>query len=513
MATTVAGGRTTVPGGRLRGLSRWSESRRPLLVGVAIVAFVVRLTPLLLGGGLEFYGRYDDGVYYAASDALTYGRLPYKDFVLLHPPGLLLVLAPFALLGRVTSDPVGMAAGRLAFMAIGALNAVLVAVLADRWSRRAAIAAGVIYACWLPAVYAEQSTMLEPLGGTALLVALLLLLKTARPPTARAQVLAGVALGLACSLKIWYVAPWLAVVVWQLAARRPRTAVRVIVGGAAALAVVVLPFFILAPRRMFNMVVRDQLLRSDARSSRTGRLSSILGVRTFVDGHPGELHVATAVLAVVFVVAAAYCTTRPESRVLVLVLLVNVVVLMASPAYFPHYAALTAAPAALVLGVAIGTFAVTSRLGTASRTAVLLLLVAAFLTSGAVVASTAEGNTFPNRQFAHAAPSGCVTADDPTALIQMNRLSDDLRSGCRVAIDVTGITYDTLHRVEPDGRRLPRERNLAFQRYLYDYLLSGKSFVVIRRRDDAIPPGFAHALDRQPVLARSHGLVLRRVTG
>lgn len=499
----------TVRGGGLRGLSRWSDSRRPLLAGVATVAFVVRLTPLLIGGGLEFYGRYDDGVYYAASDALTFGRLPYKDFVLLHPPGLLLVVAPFALLGRLTSDPVGMAAGRLAFMAIGALNAVLVTVLADRWSRRAAVVAGVVYACWLPAVYAEQSTMLEPLGGTALLVALLLLLRTATPATARAEVLAGVALGLACTVKIWYVAPWLAVVVWQLLARRQRAALRVVAGAGAAMAVVLLPFFVLAPRRMFDMVVRDQLLRADASSSRTGRLSSILGARTFLDGHPAELHVATAVLLAGFVVAAGYCVAKAEARVLVGVLTVNVVVLLASPAYFPHYAALTAAPAALVLGVAVGTFTGVSRRGAASRRAVLALVVAAFLASGALVASTAEGKTFPRQQLDAVAPRGCVTADDPTALVQMNRLSEDLRSGCRVAVDVTGITYDTLHRVKPDGQRVPRERNIAFQRYLYQYLRSGSSFVVVRQHDDATPPGIARALAQQPVLARADGLVLR----
>src|ERR1700710_555200 len=184
-------------------LRRAADRGWPLLAMVGVLALVVRMVPVLLGGGRTSCGRYDDGVYYAAADALTFGRMPYRDFVLLHPPGIALVLAPFALLGRLTTDPIGMAAARAAFMAIGAGNAMLVAAVCLRWGRRAAITGGVLYACWGSAIYAEQSTMLEPLGNTALLIALLLLVHPTRVAGARAELLAGGALGLAATLKIW----------------------------------------------------------------------------------------------------------------------------------------------------------------------------------------------------------------------------------------------------------------------------------------------------------------------
>lgn len=483
-------------------------SRRWLFAGIAILAFVVRLVPSLIGGGLGSYGRYDDGVYYAASDALTFGRVPYHDFVLLHPPGIMLVLAPFALLGRLTSDPVGMAVGRVFFMGIGGLNAVLVTALAYRWGRRAALTAGLLYACWMPAVYTETSTLLEPLGTTALLVALLLLLKTARPPTRRAEVLAGIVLGLAFAMKIWYIVPWAVVFVWQIVARRQRAAVRVAVGGAAALLVVVLPFAILAGSRMWDMVIRDQLLRPDKRSSRAGRLSSILGVRPLVSGHDHtDVVVITAIALLVLLAAAVVCATDREGRVLVAALAANFGVLLASPSYFAHYAILTAAPAALVLGVAAQRLAapsppllVRSGLG---------LVVVGILASGVAVVTTPQGKFFSGSRFANAAPSGCVAADDPQVLIQMNRLSRDFRSGCRVEIDVTGITYDTLHREGPNGTTLARPRNAAWQRYLYNYLVGARSFVVARRSGDGLTPHTRRALDAQPALAASHGLVLR----
>jgi alpha-1,2-mannosyltransferase len=492
-------------------------SRGVLFVAVAALAVLVRLLPLLIGGGLESYGRYDDGVYYAASDALTFGHLPYRNFVLLHPPGIVLVLTPFALLGRLTSDPVGMAAGRLAFIGIGALNAVLVAALAGRWSRPSALAGGVLYACWLPAVYAEQSTMLEPLGTAALLIALLLLVKTTEPPTARGQLMAGVALGLACAMKIWYVGPWAVVVLCLFIAGRRAAALRNVAGGAAALAVVLVPFFVLAPTRMYDMVVRDQLLRPLQGPSRAGRVARILGIRPLLTTDHPPVAVVVTVLAAAFLVAAAItCWVDRSARIIVAVLTGNLLVLLASPSYFPHYAALTAAPAVLVLAVALGKF-VTVAARDPRRAligpAIITVSILAFLASGERVATLAQGDVFPRAAFNRADPAGCVTADDPTALIEMNRLSRDFSAGCRVPVDVTGIAYDRLYRPEPPGDFEPWYHNTAFRKYLHTYLLSGHAFVITGFDRDGIPPATARSYLRRPRLALADDLVLFRGTG
>lgn len=479
---------------------------------MAALAFVVRLVPVLHGGGLGSYGRYDDGVYYAAADSLTFGRVPYRDFVLLHPPVIMLVLAPFALLGRVTSDPVGMAVGRLFFMAIGALNAALVASLAYRWGRRGALIAGVLYACWLPAVYGEQTTLLEPLGGTALLVALLLLLKTERPPTPRAEMIAGAILGLAFALKIWYVVPWAVVFLWQLAIGKRWSASRILVSGTIALLVVIAPFAILARSRMYDMVIRDQLLRPVKRTSRGARIPNLLGVRPpfFASDHPAAILV-TAVVIVVLAAAAVICWQQREARVLVAVLIANVAVLIAAPSYFEHYGAFTAAPIALVFGVGLNSLAPVAGLRP-MPVAVIPVLLIALLGYGLNLILTPQGKVFPGSQFAAAAPPGCVMSDDPQALIQMNRLSRDLRSGCSIPVDVTGVTYGELRRTGQGGTVVARERNRAWQSYLYHYLMSGTSFVVARRKGDAMAPDIRHALDRQPALAMSHQLVLHHGT-
>src|SRR5919112_759301 len=96
-------------------------------VAVAAVAFLTRAWLVLRHAGLGGLNHYDDGVYYAGAAALVSGRMPYRDFLFLHPPGILLALSPFAALGAVTSDSVGLAVARVAFWGIGALNAGLVA--------------------------------------------------------------------------------------------------------------------------------------------------------------------------------------------------------------------------------------------------------------------------------------------------------------------------------------------------------------------------------------------------
>ena len=60
---------------------------------------------------------YDDGVYYSAADAVVAGEAPYRDFVLLHPPGLIYLLTPFAALGPLVGDANGWATARVAMMA------------------------------------------------------------------------------------------------------------------------------------------------------------------------------------------------------------------------------------------------------------------------------------------------------------------------------------------------------------------------------------------------------------
>src|SRR6476619_488567 len=193
---------------------------------VAATAFVVRLAMVLRGAGLGGVFGYDDGVYYSASTSLLWGRMPYRDFLLLHPPGIVLALAPFAALGRLTSDATGFETARVGFMLVGSVNAGLVVVAARRLGLVAATAGGLFYALWVPVALTETTTRLEPLVSLGLLAALAVLANRVGETSRWAQVAAGCALGAAMAVKIWAAAPVAVVLVWCLWRLGPRATAR-----------------------------------------------------------------------------------------------------------------------------------------------------------------------------------------------------------------------------------------------------------------------------------------------
>ena len=233
-----------------------------IIVGVVVaVALAARLVPMLRGGGLFGLGNSDDGVYYASAIALVHGQLPYRDFLLLHPPGIVVALAPFAALGRLIGEHEGFALARLGWVLLGAVNAVLVSRILRPIGLVGAALGGLCYAVLYPAVYVEWTTQLQGLGNTLLLVSLLLLSKgrTARLGTTATLILAGSLLGAAATVKIWGVVAVLLVVGWQFFALGARRAALVLGGAALGATAVCLPFFLAAPGRMWRYVVTAQL--------------------------------------------------------------------------------------------------------------------------------------------------------------------------------------------------------------------------------------------------------------
>ena len=68
-----------------------------------VLALALRLLILTRPGLLTDVTEYDDGVYLGAAIRLTQGVLPYRDFAFVQPPGILLLMTPVALAGRIFS--------------------------------------------------------------------------------------------------------------------------------------------------------------------------------------------------------------------------------------------------------------------------------------------------------------------------------------------------------------------------------------------------------------------------
>ena len=450
-------------------------------VVVAVAAFTLRLTPVLRGGGLWGLLGYDGGVYYTAAAGLAHGLLPYQDFLLLHPPGITLTLLPFALLGRVVGDADAMAVARLGSMALGAVSAVLVAAVLRRHGRLAALCGGLAYAVYVPAIYVERTTALEAVTGVCTLGAVLLLVRAIdRPATAgRLVVLAGVLLGFSSATKIWGVAVLVALVVWCAVSLGRRRALQLTAGAAAAVVVVCLPFFLAAPVRMWRMVVEAQLGRTRVPVPLSTKLVDIAGLTEIHTRHLTELLVLAALVAVVVVALALRARV---GRLAAVLLAVGLVLLFASPAWSTDYASLVAAPLAVLLGVAVGVLLARTRpwLGLTGGVAAVGVLAGYTALS---VPTTTFGPSFPGRSLARllADTPGCVTSDDPAALVEADLLQRNLARGCPLMADLGGYSYY----LQPGaGLHVGRSRNEQWQRFTLDYLGSGEATLVVRFADN-----------------------------
>lgn len=499
---------------------------RPLVLGFAAVFLLgaaARLWVLFSSGNPLDAPSYDQSVYYAAAAALVHGHVLYHgDVVLVHPPVIALVGTPFAALARLTDDATGFVAENAALALIGAVNAVLVVVVARTWDlRRGALAAGVVYALWAVGVAAESTARLEPVGNLFLLLSLWAFGR-GRTGSTWPLVRAGVFLAVLVNVKLWWAAPVLAVVVLTAVLTRRLRVVTVPVAAAVVTAVLLdVPFLLLAGPRMFRSIVLAQLDRPGSQWSPGGqyvrlsigqRLEQLTGADRLVAAVHGGVTagdtlvaVVAAVIALAFVAAVVLAYGSPVGRVFLGVLVVQLLVLMSAPVYYPYYGDYVAATGALVIAAAVtgrrvrGTAAVPW--GWALATAI----------AGVVWISALGPSASPTdwqalrRQTAHVP---CVVADSPYVLIRLHALDRSFGPGCRNVVDFQGLSYGA--GPEPAARGTLRSATPQYQQFATRYLTSGDAVVVsLYYNRLRLGPANRRLINQLPVLARSGNLVVR----
>lgn len=359
----------------------------PVEVVVFGAALVSRLSVIFRDGGLRGSYGYDGPVYFAAADAFVHGRLPYRDFVLLHPPGLMLTLTPFASLTHLVSDETAFTVANLAFCALSAVNAMLVVRVcrALNLGRASAAVGGLYYATSFGAIGAEYLTKLEPLGNTFFLLALLLALRGRERSALWPSSAAGMALGVTLSVKIWWIVPGVTVLLWYVfTTRRARLVIAMAGGATVAAAAINLPFFLAAPRAMYSDVVAQQVGRHPSAGGRLLRIAGLISVPRLRTQLPSfAVGAGTVFVLVVMAAAALGAWHLSRARPAVILLVVQLVVLVAAPSFFYHYADYPSAAAAIVVA-AVAFFADPTRVR--SRTRLLMSRWAPVATAAAVSA-------------------------------------------------------------------------------------------------------------------------------
>ncbi|WP_375488821.1 hypothetical protein [uncultured Jatrophihabitans sp.] len=470
---------------------------------VFVLAVAARLfTVFRLGGSRGTFG-YDAGVYFTASDALLHGRLPYRNFTQLHPPMIDLALTPITALTHLFSDHTSFFIGVVAFTVLGGVNAVLTRRVCLRLGLGGAgsVVGGLVYALWYGSIEAEYLIKLEPLGNFFLLLALLFALRADGPQLRlRPAVLAGVALGLAVSTKIWWILPAVAIIVWLGARHRSARPAGAALGGMLAAVVVVnLPFFVAAPKQMWHMVVIAQLGRP-RRHSLAHRILDITTLPRLVHtSHTVSLAVAGLTAVMLLAVLAAALRVRaawPAVGLLVLQLLI----LLAGPSWYPYYCDFLTVGLALTVAGAAASLRERAVART-HRPRIVGPVVAAgmaVLTAAILIVDNIAVKPFPGGpQLARAVRNvRCVTSDSPVALIELDALSRGLADGCSNPVDIEGTRFSTYR------SKQVILRNTKYQNAMLRHLFTGRAIIILEPREEGITPAMLRSIAAHGLLAQ-----------
>ena len=403
---------------------------------------------------------FDSGVYFGAASQFVAGHLPYRDFVFVQPPGSLVLLSPWALIGHWTTLTTGFILARGFSAVVVSAVAVLVSRLLRPCGRRAALLGGLAVALAPTATFEMTAVKLEPYClALALAGAYAIMAAQGRDESGvrRSVTLAGIALGVAGAVKLWALLIFiaLAVCVWRLG--RPLL-VRFVAWSALGFTVVAGPFFIASPSNFVNQVIVAQLTRTH-NAQGTVTLFNRLGQLTGLRNTPLALtNVELSILfgAIAAVALAAVFVGGPRRLVDDFFLVGGVLTmgaLLASKEFYNYYGYFLAP---FLVGLVITsldrlTRALAARLVTAAgrstvmvarrvSTAVLIVALAGVgVVTGHHLIEVDAGVTLPTLIDNYVPSGSCVIFDDAIQGVLSNRLVSSSRS-CPVIVDSGGLS-------------------------------------------------------------------------
>ena len=482
--------------------------RRATPLNLSIIAGLVCLgigcvqlsLPHVLSGVLGWNEGYDDGVYLGAATRFVHGVLPYRDFVIVHPPGIVYLMAPVALFGRIFGTHASLEIARSLTVLCVAVNATLVGLVVRSVGRLAVAIAAFSLAVWPLTVGVDRTLELEPYLVFFCLLGAILIFSGEDLGSSRRVFLGGLAFGFAGAVKIWAILPIVALLIVCLPKWRHRGR-PLVLGIALGALVPCLPFLIAAPHAFFHDVIVAQSQRQNFYGSSATPLGARLLMIAGLGGTPSAISNSSALAGAVYVVfglmiAGVYgLAARHRTMVEWFVLVASIVVffgMFESDDFEPHYAYFPAVFLALLLGICLSHSVhaalamVRRRRALHGRPTLALPLLGAVVALSIIGLLVYEDTTFtrtylseasdPGAGLASAIPSGaCVISDYPSDLLVANRLVPS-QPGCPAVIDPLG-TY-----LADDNGATPNPyppKNIAFSEDWFSRL-EAANYVVLR---------------------------------
>ncbi len=435
-----------------------------VIVAATLLALGLRGFQVLRPGHLLGVGDYDDGADFGSALRLVHGVLPYRDFIIVQPPGIVLLMIPAAALSPLTGTAGALAVARILTVAASAAAVVLGGLLVRHRGVFATIVTCGVIAIYPGSVQAAHTVMLEPWLTVFCLAGAVAVFDGDRlADSSRRLAWGGAALGFAGAVKVWAIIPVAVIVVLcLLGAERARRTTRLVAGVAAGFLIPVLPFAVLDPARFYDSVIVAQLIRAGARTPLGYRLQYLTGLAAWDLGTVTFLIAAVGLAAIVAgtLIAAGRVTHRgppplewfsvATAALIVVAFLVPDDFYYHSPAVLaPFLARAFALPAARLLdgwqpppGRAARRAAWLRR--SAAATAGLAILVLPFAAGGAESSPTptyASALTAVERVIP---PGACVLSDEVALLISANRFVSSAPD-CSVMVDGFGTSYALAH--------------------------------------------------------------------
>jgi hypothetical protein len=427
----------------VRHVRRWPFVGDPIVDVFVLVAIGIDALQLSRPGFL-FGLTSDISDYLGAAVRLVSGSVPYRDFVFLQPPGIVVLLSPLAFVAHLIGTRDTLAIVRLLTLIVAGANVLLVGRLVRHRGRLATLVACGLMALYPAERYALNAGLLEPITDLFCLAGATLIFNRDRLAGRRRMLLGGVLFGVACTVKGPAIIP--VIVIAAVATSCPRRCLLPFLGGAAAgFGVLVLPFVALAPTALFHDVVATQLARipGAGRASIATRLLEM----TFGGDRTGA-YVAICAIAIVITTALAIGLKRLTALDVfgLATVAIATAVQFATTQYYPQYPAFLAPFLAIVLGMALGRLAswraprITSVVAVAGICVLLLSQIDAVERRSTADVVTAVDSVVP--------AGACALADRPDILVTTNRFVSSV-AGCTEMVDPFGSFLAFSH--DPSG--------------------------------------------------------------
>ena len=500
---SLARGGDQLPGRLDRWITPTALSLTAGLVSLGLGCYQLILSHVFTGV-IGWDEGYDEGVYVGAAVRFVHGVLPYRDFVLLHPPGFLLLMAPVALLGNAFGAHVTLEVARCITAIFVAMNAVLVGLIVRPLGRVATATAAFGLALWPLTVAVERTVELEPYLVFFCLLSAYLMFDGGRFASWTRVLLGGISLGFAVEVKVWAILVVVATALVFLPKWRTRGLPLAL--GLAAGIVPGAPFFLAAPRAFVHDVIVTQLSRNGSMpvTSLQGRLLALTAIGRLPSIGP---RVGLAVgLCCLFglLVLAVFVFNRSRLVPLEWFALVSSVVVFVgmfeSPSPSEWYWYFPVAFVAMLIGLCVSRVCETCIALTTRRrgkpygsvgvgavfTGVLALCLASFLVQqeGVFAEEYLQTASDPGAELASVIPAGsCVIADFTTDLLVADRFTP-ARPGCPAVVDPYGsfLAEDDGVAPNPSGQYVR-----AFGQQWFSDLRRADYLVLLAPYDDYFP--------------------------